>query len=66
MVDTFQMQLIYFSLGLKASYLSIFFLSVVSLLTLFVNITPDAIGIKEGISYIILIRKYNIEDKNKI
>jgi uncharacterized membrane protein YbhN (UPF0104 family) len=47
--NTFQMQIIYSSLGLEVSYLSVFFLSVVSLLTLFINITPDAIGIKEGI-----------------
>lgn len=100
--NTFQMQIIYRALGLEISYLSVLFLSIISLLTLFINITPEAIGIKEGIyaysadiisipsnflvlgslvdrgisivisvifggaSYLWLLKKYNMLDRNKI
>jgi len=48
-INTYQLQIIYHSLGFETSYLSLLFLSIVSLLTVFINITPDGIGIKEGI-----------------
>jgi len=65
LLNTFQMQTIYGSLGLQVSFMPIFFLSVVSLLTIFINITPDGIGIKEGI-YVFSSKMVNLASETLI
>ena len=47
--NAFQMQIIYKSIGFETTFASFLFLSLVSLLTIFINITPDGIGVKESI-----------------
>jgi len=48
-INSIIIEIIYQSMGLNTSYMSYLFLSVISSLTIFVNLTPDAIGIKEGL-----------------
>lgn len=47
--NAYEMQIIYNGIGFQTTFASFLFLSVVSLLTIFSNITPDGIGVKESL-----------------